>query len=381
MSTLRQQMIQDLQLGGLSERTQEAYVRAVRQLADHFHRPPDQLSEQQVRDYFLFLKNKKKFAPSSLKIAFSGIKFFYTRTVPRDWPTLAKLRVPRRKTLPDVLTIEEVRKLIEAVRTPHNKAHLWTVYSLGLRLTEGLHLQIGDIDSARMLVHVHRGKGAKDRYVPLPPKTLATLREYWATHRNPLWLFPATGRDQKKAATATEPMAKASVQGALRRVVVELGFHKAVSIHTLRHSYATHLLEAGVSLRLIQQYLGHSSLQTTTVYLHLTSQGQEQARAAIDKLMQSPCPPSPMSCGGMAENISNGSAPTCPPSTKRSCAPSWLAAPASWERCSTPAPRAATRTPWAAPAATGTARVANRARPRTGSRFKWLACCRALISW
>lgn len=286
MTTLRQRMIHDLQLGGLSERTQEAYVRAVRQLADYFHQPPDQLSEAQVRKYFLFLKNEKRFAPPSLIIAYSGIKFFYTHTVPRDWQTLAQLRVKRHKTLPDVLTTDEVRKLIEAVRTLHNKTYLWTVYSLGLRLGEGLHLQVGDIDGERMLVHVHRGKGAKDRYVPLPPKTLAMLREYWATHRNPKWLFPATGRDQRQGATATRPMAKASVQGALRRVVVQLGFKKSIHIHTLRHSYATHLLEAGVNLRLIQQYLGHSSLQTTMVYLHLTSQGQEQAKATIDKLME-----------------------------------------------------------------------------------------------
>lgn len=286
MNTLRQRMISDLQLGGLSERTQEAYVRAVRQLADHFHLPPDQLSEAQVREYFLFLKNEKRFAPPSLKIAFSGIKFFYTHTVPREWQTLEKLRVKRHKTLPDVLTTDEVRTLIEAVRTLHNKTYLWTVYSLGLRLGEGLHLQVGDIDAKRMMVHVHRGKGAKDRYIPLPPKTLVMLREYWATHRNPLWLFPATGRDQRQGATATRPMAKASVQGALRRVVVQLGLKKAIHMHTLRHSYATHLLEAGVNLRLIQQYLGHSSLQTTTVYLHLTTQGQEQARATIDKLME-----------------------------------------------------------------------------------------------
>jgi site-specific recombinase XerD len=119
----------------------------------------------------------------------------------------------------------------------------------------------------------------------LPPKTLAMLRDYWATHRNPKWLFPATGRSGNDGATATEPMAATSVQGALRRVVLELDFKKSVSVHTLRHSYATHLLEAGVSLRLIQQYLGHSSLQTTTVYLHLTSQGQERARATIDRLM------------------------------------------------------------------------------------------------
>jgi len=286
MTTLRDQMTQDLQIAGLSERTQEAYLRAVRQLADHYGQAPDGLAEQQVRDYFLFLKNDKKFAPASLKMAFYGIRYFYTHTVPREWETLKKLRVPKQKTLPDVLTVDEVRRLIEAVRTPHNKTYLWTVYSLGLRLTEGLHLQVGDVDGQRMCVHVHRGKGAKDRYVPLPGRTLAMLRAYWATHRNRVWLFPATGRSRKQASTATEPMGKASVQGAMRRVVLQLGVRKNASIHTLRHSYATHLLEAGVNLRLIQQYLGHSSLQTTMVYLHLTSQGQQQAIATIEQLMQ-----------------------------------------------------------------------------------------------
>lgn len=288
-TTLRERMRQDLQLAGLGERTQEAYLRAVRQLAAHFRQPPDQLAEKQLRDYFLFLKNEKRFAPPSLKIAYYGIRFFYSRTVPRDWATLKSLRIPKQKTLPDVLTIDEVRRLMEAIRTPHNKTYLWTVYSLGLRLTEGLHLQVGDIDGQRMLVHVHRGKGAKDRFVPLPPKTLTLLRAYWLRHRNPLWLFPATGRDHQKAAAATVPMAKASVQGAMRRVVGQLGLRKDVSIHTLRHSYATSAaggLEAGVNLRLIQQYLGHSSLQTTMVYLHLTSQGQEQAVATIGRLME-----------------------------------------------------------------------------------------------
>jgi site-specific recombinase XerD len=285
ITPLRQQMHQDLQLAGLSERTQEAYLRAVRQLADHFHKAPDRLSEEQLRQYLLYLKNDKQFAPSSLIVAASGIKFFYTHTAPRDWKTLQQLRVPRSKTLPDVLTIGEVRRLIDAVRTPHNRTYFWTVYSLGLRLQEGLNLQVGDIDGARMFVHVHHGKGAKDRYVPLPPRTLSLLRQYWATHRHPLWLFPATGRDHQHAASATGPMERSSVQGAMRRVVQELDFRKAISIHTLRHSYATHLLEAGVNLRLIQQYLGHSSLQTTMVYLHLTSLGQEQARAAIERVM------------------------------------------------------------------------------------------------
>jgi site-specific recombinase XerD len=285
MTTLREKMTHDLQLCGLSERTQEAYLRAVRQLADYYHTPPDRLTEEQLRNYFLYLKNEKRFAPASLKMAYYGIRYFYTHTAPRQWVTLDRLRVPQEKRLPDVLTVDEVRRLIAAVRTLHNKTYLWTVYSLGLRLNEGLHLQMGDIDGGRMLVHVHRGKGAKDRYVPLPPRTLQLLRDYWSTHRNPTLLFPATGRDHRQAASASEAMGKASVQGAMRRVVEQLGFKKRISVHTLRHSYATHLLEAGVSLRLIQQYLGHSSLQTTMVYLHLTSAGQEQAREKIDALM------------------------------------------------------------------------------------------------
>jgi integrase/recombinase XerD len=284
-TALRDRMRQDLQLAGLSDRTEEAYLRAVRQLADHFHTPPDQLSEQQVRDYFLHLKNDRKFASASLGIAYSGIKFFYSHTTPRDWPTLQRLRVRRDKKLPDVLSVDEVRQLIGAVRTLHNRTYLWTVYSLGLRLGEGLHLQVGDIDSGRMMVHVHRGKGAKDRYVPLPSSTLKMLRAYWLTHRHPLWLFPATGRDHRQGPLAAGPMDKSSVQGAMRRVVRDLKFRKAISIHTLRHSYATHLLEAGVNLRLIQQYLGHSSLQTTMVYLHLTKVSHEQAFARIEELM------------------------------------------------------------------------------------------------
>jgi integrase/recombinase XerD len=283
---LRERMRQDLQLAGLSARTQEAYLRAVRQIANHFQQPPDQLNEDQLRDYFLYLKNTKQLAAASLRLAFHGIRFFYRHTAPRDWATLRKLRIRVPKALPDVLSTDEVRRIIDAVRTPHNRTYFWTVYSLGLRLQEGLHLQLSDIDSTRMLVHVHRGKGAKDRYVPLPASTLDMLRTYWCSHRNPRWLFPATGRNRKGAATATHPMGRSSVQNALRRVVVQLGIAKQVSIHTLRHSYATHLLEAGVNLRLIQLYLGHSSLQTTTLYLHLTSHGQEHAVATIHKLMQ-----------------------------------------------------------------------------------------------
>ncbi len=282
---LRERMREDLQLAGLSERTQEAYVRAVRQLAEHFDQPPDQLTEPQVREYFLFLKNEKRFAAGSLRIAYYGIRFFFRRTAPRDWPTLEQVRIPKQETLPDVLSIDEVRRLIDAVRLPHHQTYMWTVYSLGLRRSEALHLQVGDIDSARGLVHVHRGKGAKDRYVPLPTRTLGVLRAYWATHRHPQWLFPAVGRDRRASTTATQPMHADSVDAALRRVVRQLGVRKRVSLHTLRHSYATHLLEAGVVLPRIQRYLGHSSLRSTMIYLHLTSQGQQQAIATIERLM------------------------------------------------------------------------------------------------
>jgi len=287
MSTaLRKKMHQDLQLAGLSEGTQDVYLRALRQLAVHFDTPPDVLNEAQVRDYLLHLKNDRMYASSTLGIAYSAIKFFYSHTAPRDWPTLQRIRVQKEKKLPDVLSIDEVRQLLGAVRKPRYRTYFSTVYSLGLRRNEGLHLQVRDIDSARMLVHVHRGKGAKDRFVPLPARTLALLREYWVTHRNPVWLFPDIGSDQRQAVSSDRPMSKDGVQHAMQRVVHQLGIRKAVSIHTLRHSYATHLLEAGVNLRLIQQYLGHSSLQTTMVYLHLTTVSQEQAVAVINKLME-----------------------------------------------------------------------------------------------
>jgi site-specific recombinase XerD len=284
-------MDQDMQLRGLSQRTREAYLRAIRKLAEHFGKCPDQLKEEQVGDYLLFLKEKKKFAASSMRIVHSALKFFFEYTVKRDWNLLQRIRSGRERRLPDVLSIDQVQAIIRHCRTQHNKTYLWTVYSCGLRLDECLSLQVGDIDGQRMMIHVHRGKGAQDRYVPLPESTLQMLRVYWATHRHPTWLFPALGRDLKAASTATRPMPRSTVQGALRRVVAQLGFRKRVSIHTLRHSWATHALEAGVNLRLIQRYLGHRSLQTTTLYLHLTNAGEAEAFRRINEVMTLPADP------------------------------------------------------------------------------------------
>lgn len=283
---LRERMRQDLQLAGLSERTEEAYLRAVRQLAEHFATPPNRLGEAQLREYFLFLVNETKLSAASIKMAFYGIRFFFRHTEPREWPTLERLKVRPERRLPDVLSRDEVHRIMDAVHTPHNRTFLWSVYSLGLRLDEARHLQPGDIDGKRRLVHVHRGKGARDRYVPLPTRTHAQLRDWYRTHRNPTWLFPASGHGHQDRPTATTPIGRSTVQNVLRRVVGELGIRKRVSIHTLRHSYATHLLEAGVNLRLIQQYLGHKSLQTTTLYLHLTTRGQEHAVGVIEQIME-----------------------------------------------------------------------------------------------
>jgi site-specific recombinase XerD len=286
--SLYQQMSDDLHLAGVSRRTHDGYLRAVRQLADYSGRSPDQIDEHQLRRYFLHLKNERHFATGSMRVAFSGIKFFYTRSCRRDWQTLATMKIQNVKTLPEVLTIPQVHRIIDACTVQRIAIYYWTVYSMGLRLEEALNLQVGDVDAARGLVHVHRGKGAKDRYVPLPTSTLHLLRKYWSTHRHARLLFPADGRNHQGMSTAKTPMRTSTVQKAMKKIVDDLNFGKKISIHTLRHSYATHLLEAGVSLRVIQQYLGHSSLQTTMVYLHLTQTAQVDAKKTIERIFRRP---------------------------------------------------------------------------------------------
>ncbi len=285
---LYKRMSDDLHLAGMSQRTHDGYLRAVRQLADYCRQPPENISEDQLREFFLHLKNEKHFATGSLRVAFSGIKFFFTRTCKRNWQTLAHMKIQNVKSLPEVLTIPQVHAIIDACRVPRIAAYFWTVYSLGLRMDEALNLHVGDVDANRGMVHVHRGKGAKDRYVPLPADTLTVLREHWKTHRNPRLLFPADGRNHKGSSTATRPMPASTVQKPMKDIVDGMNFGKKISLHTLRHSYATHLLEAGVSLRIIQQYLGHSSLQTTMVYLHLTETAAADARKVLNEVFRRP---------------------------------------------------------------------------------------------
>ena len=276
MSALRQKMIEDMQLKGLAVRTQEAYVNAVLQLSRHYQKSPDGIDEQELREYFLYLKNEKRVAESTFSIALCGIKFFYEQTLKKEWHTLQLTRPDRQKKLPVVLSLEEVKQVLECVHRFQYQICLLTIYACGLRLLEGTRLRVKDIDSQRKMIHVVQGKGNKDRYVPLPDHTLMLLRHFWVTHRHPEWMFPSRN--------GLEAMDESAVQKAFHAALCESGVHKMASVHTLRHSYATHLLEAGVDLRVIQAYLGHASPSTTAIYTHLTSSTEAQVNQRINQI-------------------------------------------------------------------------------------------------
>jgi len=278
-------MVRKLQINGKSERTQEAYLRSVRQLTDHYGKDPSTISEEELEQYFLYRRNESHWAPKSLRLCYYGIRFYFRFVRGSDFALFSILKAQKEERLPEIPTKDTIHKVRSAVTTFHNFTFFSTVYSCGLRLQEGLNLEVSDIDSGRMMVYVHRGKGDKDRYVPLPQQTLQLLRRYWKTHRNPTLIFPALGRSRTGGPTATTSMNRASVQGALSRAVNKAGITTRISVHTLRHAYATHLLEEGVNIRVIQRYMGHKSLETTMRYLHLTRKGQEDAYQIIDAFM------------------------------------------------------------------------------------------------
>ena len=285
MTILRERMIEDLQLHGMAARTQESYVQSVRQLAEYYRKPPDQITEEELRGYFLYRVEEQGVSASTLRIDLCGIKFFYENTLQREWAILDLVRPPKEHTLPVVLSIEEVHRILEKVHLLRYRVCLSTIYGCGLRLNEGSHLQVNYIDSGRKVMCIRKGKGGKDRYVPLPDPILNMLRGYWVTHRNPVWLFPSHVRGAAEAGTVGNPMTDSSVQKAFHAALEESGVQKEASVHTLRHSWATHLLEAGVNLRVIQEYLGHSSPTTTAIYTHLTPKATEQAAQAIDQVL------------------------------------------------------------------------------------------------
>ena len=244
MTVLRQKMIEDMQLRGFALRTQEAYLLAVRQMARYYNKSPDLVTEEELRQYFLYLKNVKHAARNTCTIALCGIKFFFQHTLGLEWKTFDFLRPAHEHKLPVVLSVEEVGRILNCVHHQRYRVCLTLIYACGLRLLEGVRLRVTEIDGERKMLHLHHGKGGKDRYVPLPPACLKMLRLHWQTHRNPIWLFPALRMGRQ----ADQPMNESALQRAFRAALKESGVRKKATVHSLRHSYATHLLEAGVNL-------------------------------------------------------------------------------------------------------------------------------------
>jgi site-specific recombinase XerD len=280
LKTWRERMSEDMRLRDFRPRTQEGYLLAVRQFIDRVAREPETITDEDVRAYFLYLREDKKLAPSTINIAVHALRFFFIHTMQRDWKVFDLLRVNKPRMLPVVLSQGEVRAVLRAVRHPVRRMALTTIYALGLRLGEGLSLETGHIDGQRLVVWVRDGKGAKDRGVPLPRPLLARLRQYWKTERprssTPYLFVPQDG---------LAPLHETTLQKTFTAARADARIDKDATIHTLRHSYATHLLEAGVTLRTIQQVLGHKSLRTTELYMHVTQPGAERLQETLDRLM------------------------------------------------------------------------------------------------
>ena len=270
------QHLRALRLQGKAAATIDGYARAVRRVAAHFDRCPDQLSAEDYKDYFATLIDRRSW--SLVKIERCGLAFFHRHVLEREWPWVNMLKPPVVRSLPDVLTVDEIASIVVHTRERRYQTFWWVAYSMGLRLGEALNLRIGDIDGARGQVHVRAGKGRKDRFVVLPALTLACLRRHWRAHRHPQWLFPGPG-------AAAGVMDRGSTQKAFARVVADCGIRKKVSIHSLRHAYATHLIEVGLNLRGVQELLGHACPKTTARYVHMTDHCREDRRVVIERLV------------------------------------------------------------------------------------------------
>jgi site-specific recombinase XerD len=287
MHSILKKTITDLKLASYSPRTVEAYSYHVKKFLERSGKDPRQLTEDEVKQYFLYLKYKKKLSGSASAQAISGIKFMFEKTLDMQFKVFGIVKNPRGKKLPVVLTREEVRNVLKRIRLLRHRACLTLIYSCGLRLHEATNISPADIDSKRMMVHIKAGKGRRDRLIPLPQSTRLILRAHYKTHRNKSYIFPAPGRGGSHSfeAISSRPLPDSSVQTVLKQALRESGIIKNVSVHNLRHSYATHLLEAGIDIRIIQKYLGHKSIASTMVYTHLTPIISENVYQKVDRLM------------------------------------------------------------------------------------------------
>ncbi len=277
MTPLRRKMMEDMRLRDFAARTQESYLGAVRGLAAHYMRSPDLISEEEVRSYFLHLVNVRKLSRSSIRIHLAGVRFLFETTLGRKWRVFDLVTPNRGLRLPAVLSREEVRRTLSAVRVLRVRTAMLAAYGGGLRLGEVCGLRISHIDGARMQIRIVGGKGRKDRNVPLSKRLHQRLQEYWLAERPADLLFPSRYRPH-------EPISGSALQRAFKLAARKAGVAKDVHFHTLRHCFATHLLECGVDLRVIQELLGHRSPQTTAVYTHLTDRTLNRLGAALEEI-------------------------------------------------------------------------------------------------
>ena len=278
MTPLRQQLIAALTLKGYSEKTHEAYIASVAGLARYYRRPPDVLSDGEIRDYLLSLHQERKLSASTVNVAVSGLRFFYRQVLDRSIGKVEKVlpRPKQPKHYARVYSLAEIQTLLTMGCTQlRHRVFLMTVYGGGLRLNEACHLKPLDIERSRMMIRVNQGKGRKDRYTILSPWLLEELTTYWRTYRPRLWLFPSPGAPERPLNDGT---AQKMFYGALARC----GLPNRGGIHALRHSFATHLIEAGVEITVIKELLGHRSLQTTSNYLHVSGERFSKVRSPLD---------------------------------------------------------------------------------------------------
>lgn len=275
MSPLRQRMIEDMQVRHLAPKTQLSYQQQVAAFARHFNKSPQFLQPEDIRTYQVYLTREKKLSASSLTVATAALRFLYKVTLQKPW-CIEQIPFPRMpEKLPVILSREEVAHLLECT-TGQQHAILTTAYATGLRVSELTHLRLADIDSQRMVIRVDQGKGQKDRYVMLSPRLLQELRAYGKQAHLRLWLFPGAGADQ--------PIGKGAIEQACQKAGQRAGIAKHITPHSLRHAFATHLLEAGADLRTIQLLLGHRSLATTARYLKMAAQTVCAVSSPLDRL-------------------------------------------------------------------------------------------------
>lgn len=279
MSELRNRMLRDMTVRGLAPRTQQSYVSAVRRLAKHYRRPPDTLSADEVQTFLAHLVEVEHLSWSTCSVAVHAFRFLYHVTLGHSAVAFVVPLARRPQRLPEILSVEEVGRLIDEVASPKHRLLMTTIYACGLRVSEAIHLRVHDVDRGRMTVRVEQGKGRKDRYVPLSPRLLAAFDAYAALHRMETWVFE--GHTPKRS------LHICSAQSAYMRAKQRAGITKHGGIHALRHAFATHLIESGTDVLTVQRLLGHRQVTSTMRYFHLSQARLAVVRSPLDLLEDS----------------------------------------------------------------------------------------------